>query len=124
MPAKLLIASVLLLLLAALPAHAAGKTMETVGLASFYAPRFHGRPTASGELFDKEALTAAHRTLPFGTLVRVKNLRNGRSIVVRINDRGPFWPGRIVDLSVGAARALGFLRAGKAPVKLEVVKRP
>lgn len=124
MPALRLCAIAVLLLLLALPAHATERASEMLGIASFYGSRFHGRATASGELFDKEALTAAHRTLPFGTLVRVKNLKNGRSLVVRINDRGPFLPGRIIDLSAGAARALGFLGAGKTRVKLELVQRP
>lgn len=94
------------------------------GIASYYSERFHGRPTASGELYDSKGLTAAHPTLPFGTLVRVHNLKNGRSLVVRINDRGPFHRGRIIDLSGTAARSLGFFRAGKAKVRLEVVELP
>lgn len=94
------------------------------GIASYYSERFHGRPTASGELYDSKGLTAAHPTLPFGTLVRVHNLKNGRSLVVRINDRGPFHRGRIIDVSGTAARSLGFFRAGKAKVRLEVVELP
>jgi len=77
------------------------------GLASWYGPGFHGRKTASGERFNAGSLTAAHRTLPFGTRVRVVNRKNGRSIVVRINDRGPYAHGRIIDLSQASARALG-----------------
>ena len=77
------------------------------GMASWYGPGFQGRRTASGEIFNTNALTAAHRTLPFGTRVRVVNKRNGRSVVVRINDRGPFVRGRVIDLSKSAARALG-----------------
>ncbi len=92
-----------------------------VGFASFYAPEFHGRSTASGERYDSEGLSAAHRTLPFGTRVRVTNLKNGRSVVVTITDRGPFRRGRIVDVSRRAARDLGFLRAGVARVRLEVL---
>ena len=78
--------------------------------------RHHGRRTASGERFDQHALTAAHPTLPFGSLVRVTNRRNGRSVVVRINDRGPFVHGRIIDLTPAGARALGF--SGLAPVEI------
>lgn len=94
---------------------------EAVGFASFYGPEFHGRRTASGERYDSNALSAAHRTLPFGTLVRVTNLKNGKSVVVTITDRGPFRRGRIVDVSRRAARELGFLRAGVTRVRLEVV---
>ncbi|MEA5579803.1 septal ring lytic transglycosylase RlpA family protein [Nodularia harveyana UHCC-0300] len=93
------------------------------GIASFYGRGFAGRPTATGERFNPEAMTAAHRTLPFGTRVRVTNTRNGRSVVVRINDRGPFIRGRIIDVSTGAARSLGMIRSGVAPVKVEVIGR-
>ena len=89
------------------------------GMASFYGPGFEGRATASGERFDPADLTAAHRTLPFGTRVRVTNLDNGRSVVVRINDRGPYAKGRILDLSLAAARALDMLHRGTARVRLE-----
>ncbi len=88
------------------------------GQASWYGLKFHGRRTSSGERFDMNALTAAHATLPFGTRVRVRNVANGREVVVRINDRGPGVGGRIIDLSKAAAAALGFLRAGEAPVVL------
>jgi rare lipoprotein A len=91
------------------------------GEAAWYGGRFHGRLTASGERFDMHALTAAHRTLPFGTRVRVENLRNGRSVVVRITDRGPFTPRRIIDLSRGAAEQLDMIRSGVAPVRLQVL---
>ena len=91
------------------------------GLASYYADRFEGRPTASGEVFHTSSLTAAHRTLPFGTRVRVTNLDNGRCVVVRINDRGPFVRGRVIDLSPAAARKIDMLAAGTAPVRLEVM---
>jgi rare lipoprotein A len=94
------------------------------GIASFYASRFDGRRTASGERHDADALTAAHPRLAFGTRVRVTNLENRRSVVVRINDRGPFARGRIIDLSQRAARTLGFLRAGLAQVAVEVIDRP
>ena len=93
------------------------------GVASWYGPGFHGRRSASGERFNQNALTAAHRTLPFGTQVRVTNLRNGHSVVVRINDRGPFTRGRVIDLSRAAAGALGMLGSGVAPVQLEVLGR-
>ncbi|WP_017306963.1 septal ring lytic transglycosylase RlpA family protein [Spirulina subsalsa] len=92
------------------------------GMASWYGPGFHGRRSASGERFNQNALTAAHRTLPFGTQVRVTNLNNGRSVVVRINDRGPFIRGRIIDLSRGAASAIGMLGSGVAPVQVEVIE--
>lgn len=87
------------------------------GIASWYGARFHGRRTASGERFDMHALTAAHPSLPFGTRAKVRNPANGREVVVRINDRGPFTRGRIVDLSRAAARLLGI--AGIAPVELQ-----
>lgn len=93
------------------------------GIASFYGRGFAGRPTATGERFNPEAMTAAHRSLPFGTRVRVTNTRNGRSVVVRINDRGPFIRGRIIDVSTGAARNLGMIKSGLAPVKVEVIGR-
>lgn len=92
------------------------------GKASYYADHFHGRTTASGERFDRNAMTAAHRRLPFGTRVKVTNLSNQRSVTVRINDRGPFTGGRIVDLSPRAADRLGMLRSGTAPVRLEVMR--
>ena len=92
------------------------------GKASYYGARHHGRKTASGERFNKNALTAAHRTLPFGTLVRVTNLNNQQSIIVRINDRGPFTKGRIIDLSEQAAREINMIRAGVAQVKVEQLK--
>jgi rare lipoprotein A len=88
------------------------------GKASWYGPRFHGRRTANGERYDMHELTAAHPTLPFGTLVRVRNTTNGREVVVRINDRLPPIRHRIIDLSQAAAISLGFLQAGLAPVVL------
>lgn len=88
------------------------------GIASFY---WQGQKTASGEPFDKSALTAAHKTLPFNTRVRVTHMRNGRSVVVRINDRGPFTPGRIIDLSDAAADIIGMKSHGLARVRLEVL---
>ena len=89
------------------------------GQASWYGGKHHGGPTASGERFNKNALTAAHKTLPMGTRVRVTNLRNGRSVVVRINDRGPYSKGRVIDLSEAAAKQLDMIDAGVVPVKLE-----
>lgn len=94
---------------------------RTNGWASWYGPGFHGNMSASGEVFNQNAMTAAHRTLPFGTRVQVTNLDNGRSVVVRINDRGPFTGGRVIDLSAGAARVLGLIQSGTAPVRLEVL---
>jgi rare lipoprotein A len=91
------------------------------GMASYYGTRFHGRRTASGQRFDQHALTAAHRTLQFGTRVRVTHKGTGRSVVVTINDRGPYARGRIIDLSKRAAERLGMLRSGVAPVRIEVL---
>lgn len=88
------------------------------GMASWYG---EAQTTASGERFNKHALTAAHRTLPLGTMVRVTNQRNGKSVIVRINDRGPYGRGRIIDLSEAAARKLDMIDAGVAPVTLEVI---
>jgi rare lipoprotein A len=93
------------------------------GMATFYGSEQHGGPTASGERFDMRKLTAAHRTLPFGTRVRVTNTRNGRSVEVRINDRGPYGGrGRIIDLSAAAARRLDMIDAGVVPVTVEVLR--
>ncbi len=92
-----------------------------IGVASWYGPECLGNYTASGELFDINRLTAAHRDLPFGTKLKVTNLRNNRSLVLRINDRGPSIPGRFLDVSMAAAVRLGFLGAGLAPVRIEVV---
>ena len=94
-----------------------------VGTASWYGEDFDGKPTASGEPFNMFDLTAAHPTLPLGTLVKVTNLRNRRSVVVRINDRGPVVPGRIIDLSYGAARVLKFKAQGIQRVRLDVVPK-
>jgi rare lipoprotein A len=93
----------------------------SVGQASWYGPGFYGNRTANGEVFRPGTLTAAHRTLSFGTRVRVTNLWNGRSTVVRINDRGPFHGGRIIDLAHGAAQQLGVTASGVAQVRLEVL---
>lgn len=91
------------------------------GQASWYGAQHQGKPTASGERFDQNALTAAHRQLPFGTRVRVTHLSSGRQVIVRINDRGPFSKGRIIDLSRRAAEQLGMLRQGVAPVRIEAL---
>jgi rare lipoprotein A len=96
---------------------------ELEGLASYYAEPYHGRRTANGEVFDTyQGMTAAHRTLPFNTVVVVVNKNNGRKVEVRINDRGPFIDGRVIDLSLVAARQIDMVRAGVVPVKLEVVR--
>jgi peptidoglycan lytic transglycosylase len=97
-----------------------GGTFET-GVASYYAKKFEGRRTASGQRYDGDKLTAAHRTLPFGTRVRVRNLANDTSVVVTVNDRGPHRKGRVIDVSRRAARALGFIGDGTAQVALEIV---
>lgn len=104
-------------------AHAADKApvKAIAGAASWYGDKFHGRRTANGERYDMHKLTAAHKTLPFGTKVRVTNNENGKSVVVRINDRGPFVGKRVIDLSRGAAAAVGMIRSGVAPVSIEVV---
>jgi len=92
-----------------------------VGVASWYGARFHGRTTASGEPYDMHGMTAAHPSLPFGTKVRVTNLENGRSVVLRINDRGPYAKRRIIDVSRHAAEHLGFRKTGLAKVRVEVI---
>jgi rare lipoprotein A len=94
------------------------------GVASWYGYPYHGRLAANGEVYDMEQLTAAHRTLPFGTLVRVDNLDNGRAVEVRITDRGPFIDGRIIDLSRAAARAIGMIGPGTAAVRIVVIAPP
>jgi rare lipoprotein A len=99
-----------------------GWTGRQAGLASWYGPGLHGRRTASGTVHTGAALTAAHRSLPFGTRVRVTNLENGRAVVVVVDDRGPFVRGRVIDLSLAAARRLGMVRDGVVPVRLEVVR--
>ena len=104
-------------------AQAAARTVTT-GMASWYGWQFHGRPTASGEQYDMFALTAAHPTLPFDTLVKVSLIGDDSSVDVRINDRGPFVDGRVIDLSLGAARELGMLRSGVARVRLQVLHMP
>ncbi len=106
----------------AAPKVSAGATEE--GLASWYGNPYHGRATTSGEIYDMEMLTAAHRTLPFGARVRVQNLANGRDVDVRINDRGPFVDGRVIDLSRAAARRIQMLGPGTARVRVRVLSLP
>ncbi len=91
------------------------------GIASWYGPNFHGKRTANGEIYDQEKLTAAHRTLPFNTYLRVQNLDNGASVVVRVNDRGPFARNRVIDVSAAAARILGLIPTGTARVSFEPI---
>ncbi len=95
-----------------------------VGTASWYGHPYHGRPAADGEIYDMEKLTAAHRTLPFGTWVRVQNLENHKVVDVRINDRGPFIDGRIIDLSHAAAREISMIGPGTARVRMEIISLP
>lgn len=101
----------------------AGPYYET-GIASWYGPGFHGNLTANGEVYDMYGISAAHKTLSFGTIVRVVEIETGRSIVVRINDRGPFIEGRIIDLSKGAAEKLGIVEKGITKVGLRILHRP
>jgi len=97
-------------------------TYDRTGIASWYGPNFHGKPTANGEVFDQWEVSAAHKTLPLPSVVRVTNLNNGRSLVVRINDRGPFKPGRIIDMSKRAAQLLGFEGQGTAQVRVQILE--
>jgi rare lipoprotein A len=124
-----LMAGTVLVLVLGLLAACAGKQAATrppgyeqTGLASYYAHKFHGRKTASGERYNEKALTAAHPSLPFGTLVRVVNLRNKRAVTVRINDRGPFVKKRIIDVSYAAARKLKMVGQGVVPVRVILIK--
>ena len=102
---------------------AEGQLYKENALASYYGEAFQGRPTSSGEIFDMYAMTAAHKTLPFGTMLEVTNLENGRSVIVRVNDRGPFLHGRIIDLSYAAAVKLGYQKQGTARVRVERITR-
>lgn len=111
----------LLLLMAGCSALPKGVGVES-GKASYYADRHQNQLTANGERYSHDRLTAAHKTLPFNTRVRVTNLNNGKNVVVRINDRGPFVRGRVIDLSKSAFSQIGSLRAGLLPVKLEVLR--
>ncbi|ACL32835.1 septal ring lytic transglycosylase RlpA family protein [Glaesserella parasuis] len=100
----------------------ASRQYSEVGTASYYADKFHGRRTASGEIFDKNGYTAAHKTLALGSYALITNLRNGKKVIVRINDRGPFSKTRIIDLSKGAAKAIGMVGAGTAKVRVEAMQ--
>ena len=92
------------------------------GISSYYGPNFHGKLTANGEIFDQWGVSAAHKEFPFNTIVRVTNESNGKSLLIRINDRGPYVGNRILDCSFGAAKKLGFASAGTATVKIEVIE--
>ena len=102
-----------------IPSSSGHQNCNQTGMASYYADKFNGRKTANGEIFDSNKLTAAHKTLPFGAIVKVTNLINNKSVIVRINDRGPFVSGRIIDLSKAAAKKINLLEAGV--VKVSVV---
>ncbi len=106
--------------IAASPVLARAEARAENGIASMYAGRFVGRTTASGDILDRHSLTAAHRRLPFGTKLKVTNKRNGRSVIVTVNDRGPHRKGRIIDLSPAAARKLGMMQAGLVPVEIRL----
>ena len=123
LPIILSIAALVLIITAPVYAGEA-EILKLEALASFYAEDFHGRPTASGELFDMNALTAAHKTLPFGTVLEVTNLENGKRVTVRVNDRGPFVPNREIDLSRGAAEKLDMISAGVARVSIRKITGP
>ena len=97
---------------------------DQIGIASWYGPGFHGKKTSSGEIYDMNTMTAAHKSLPFNAVVKVVDLDTGRSVIVRINDRGPFIPGRIIDLSHAAAQELGMIKKGTAHVGLKVLSWP
>ncbi len=103
---------------------ASSKDFKQKGIASWYGADFHGKKTANGEIYDMHVVTAAHKTLPFDTYVKVDNLENGKSIVVRVNDRGPFIRGRIIDLSFAAAKKLGIVEKGTAKVKIKALGTP
>ncbi len=94
------------------------------GNASWYGKSLHGKKTASGELFDKHSFTGAHKSLPFGTLVRVKNLRNGKEVIITVNDRGPFVRGRVIDISRAAANIIGIISRGVTRVRVDIISMP
>ena len=108
----------------ALPILQVKSPQTEIGIASYYSRRYHGKRTASGEIFNMYQMTAAHRHLPFGSTVRVTNLRNNRSVIVRINDRGPYIRGRIIDLSLAAARQLDMVKAGIVRVQVDTAPKP
>ncbi len=109
---------------ASMSTFAAAKGTVQTGIASYYHDSLHGNKTASGQVYDKTRLSAAHKTLPLGSKVRVTDVKTGKSIVVRVNDRGPFVKGRIIDLSRRAAKELGIVKRGIAKVKMEVLSVP
>jgi rare lipoprotein A len=115
--------AVTLVLMAGCNSPSVRTNMFEQGLASWYGPGFYGKKTASGERFKKNDMTAAHKTLPFGTRVRVKSLSTGKEVSVRINDRGPFKKGRVIDLSYAAARKLGILKSGMDKVEIVIEER-
>jgi rare lipoprotein A len=102
--------------------NSSGLVHQLEGIASYYADEFHGRKTSNGEVYDMHALTAAHKTLPFNTTLRVVNLENRKSVVVRVNDRGPFKDDRVIDVSLEAAKQLGLIANGTGPVRIEVIE--
>ena len=107
-----------------LPSSPLEARLTQTGIASWYGPGFHGKPTASGTVYDQNDLTAAHQTLPLGTRIMVTNLNNGSAMEVTVTDRGPFAKGRIIDLSYAAARSLGMIGPGTIPVRIEVIESP
>ncbi len=121
MKLKLLLLNAAILFYLSISAGVAQKIYNKTGIASFYADKFEGRKTANGEIYYHIKKTAAHRTLPFGTVVKVTNLENNKFVVVRINDRGPFVDNRIIDLSKSAAKELGFVENGLAKVRVEAI---
>lgn len=121
---KWLAAACVVALLCSAAGFAEGQLYKENALASYYGEAFQGRPTSSGEIFDMYAMTAAHKTLPFGTMLEVTNLENGNSVVVRVNDRGPFVADREIDLSQGAAEKLGMITAGVARVSISILSEP
>lgn len=106
------------------PSHHGKPLLSEVGLASWYGPPYHNRKAANGEIYDMHQLTAAHKTLPLNSVVRVTNLKTGEQVTVRINDRGPFVGDRVIDLSMAAAKAIGVWRAGVARVRVDVLTAP
>jgi len=122
-----ILTAVIVAILISLPVSASARVKKGYtqkGVASYYRDAFHGRKTASGEVYNKRILSAAHKSLPLGTKVRVTKVSNGKSVVVRVNDRGPFVKGRIIDLSRRAARDLGIINSGVAKVQVEVLSVP
>jgi rare lipoprotein A len=101
-----------------------GSGSQLQGIASWYGEEWHGKKTANGEIYDMYSMTAAHKTLPFGTIVKVKDLDSGKEVVVRINNRGPFIKGRVIDLSYAAAQKLDILDKGITPCKITIIKMP